>query len=134
MLDAVYRIAAEYEIPVANVFHAGDGNLHPCLLFDEREEGITARVLDAGGEIMRACVDAGGAITGEHGVGLEKRSYLPWIFSEDDIRAMQQLRSAFGADDAFNPCKIFPGGHGCGEGDPGWQQKQIAKFGTDAAI
>ena len=83
---------------------------------------------------MRACVDAGGAITGEHGVGLEKRSYLPWIFTDDDIQAMQQLRSAFGADDAFNPCKIFPGGHGCGEGLSGWQQKQIAKFGTDVAI
>ena len=134
VLDAVYRIAAEYEIPVANVFHAGDGNLHPCLLFDDRQEGITERVLEAGGEIMRACVDAGGAITGEHGVGMEKRSYLPWIYSDDDMSAMQQLRTAFGADDDFNPCKIFPTGHGCGEGHAGHQQRQIAKFGTDAAI
>ena len=64
VLDTVYQIAARYDLPVANVFHAGDGNLHPCLLFDEREEGATAKVLDAGGEIMRACVDAGGAISG----------------------------------------------------------------------
>ncbi|MCY3920399.1 MAG: FAD-binding protein [Chloroflexi bacterium] len=134
VLATVYRVAAEYDFPVANVFHAGDGNLHPCLLFDEREPGITDRVLEAGGEIMRACVDAGGAISGEHGIGLEKRSYLPWIFSDDDIGAMRQLRSAFGADDDFNPCKIFPSGHGCGEGHGGHQQKQIAKFGADAAI
>ena len=134
VLDTVYQIAARYDLPVANVFHAGDGNLHPCLLFDEREEGATAKVLDAGGEIMRACVDAGGAISGEHGVGLEKRSYLPWIFSPDDIAAMQQLRLAFGAHDDFNPCKIFPGGHGCGEGHAGTQQRQMAKFGPDAYV
>ena len=134
VLNTVYEVAAEYDIPVANVFHAGDGNLHPCLLFDEREPRITERVLEAGGKIMRACVDAGGAITGEHGVGLEKRSYLPWIFTDDDIAAMMQLRTAFGADDDFNPCKIFPGGHGCGEGHAGQAQKQIAKFGGNVAI
>lgn len=134
VLDTVYRVAAEYELPVANMFHAGDGNLHPCLLFDEREPGVTERVLEAGGVIMRACVDAGGAISGEHGIGLEKRSYLPWIFSEDDIAVMQELRTAFGADDRFNPCKIFPGGHGCGEGHGGHQQRQIAKFGADVAL
>ncbi len=134
VLDEVYRIAERFDLPVANVFHAGDGNLHPCLLFDERIEGTTTRVLDAGAAIMRVCVDAGGAITGEHGVGLEKRSYLSWIFSDDDMAAMQDLRAAFGADDDFNPCKIFPGGHGCGEGQATHQQKQIAKFGPDAYV
>ena len=134
VLDEVYRIAERYDLPVANVFHAGDGNLHPCLLFDERQLGITERVLEAGGEIMRVCVDAGGAISGEHGVGAEKRSYLPWIFTDDDMAAMQDLRAAFGADDDFNPCKIFPTGHGCGEGRIGDQQRQIAKFGPDAHV
>ena len=134
VLDEVYRIAERYDLPVANVFHAGDGNLHPCLLFDERQPGITERVLEAGGEIMRVCVDAGGAISGEHGVGAEKRSYLPWIFTDDDMAAMQDLRAAFGADDDFNPCKIFPTGHGCGEGRIGDQQRQIAKFGPDAHV
>ena len=134
VLNAVYDIAAKYDLPVANVFHAGDGNLHPCLLFDEREPGATAKVLEAGGEIMRVCVDAGGTISGEHGIGMEKRSYLPWIFSDADIQAMDGLRTAFGADDDFNPCKIFPGGHGCGEAHGTFAQKQIAKFGPDVAI
>jgi len=134
VLDAVYEIAERFGLPVANVFHAGDGNLHPCLLFDERDPGVTQRVLDAGGEIMRVCVDAGGAISGEHGVGLEKRSYLPWIFSDADMEAMQRLRLAFFADDDFNPCKIFPTGHGCGEGHATHQQRQIERFGKDAYV
>jgi len=134
VLDEVYRIAERYGLPVANVFHAGDGNLHPCLLFDERDPGVTERVLDAGAEIMRVCVDAGGAISGEHGVGAEKRSFLPWIFTDDDMAAMKGLRAAFGADDDFNPCKIFPGGHGCGEGQIGFQQRQIEQFGPDAHV
>ena len=134
VLDAVYRIADRYQLQVANVFHAGDGNLHPCLLFDDRVPGMNAKVLDAGGEIMRLCVDAGGAITGEHGVGLEKRSYLSWIFSDDDIAAMAKLKLAFGAGDRFNPCKIFPTGHGCGETAGAHAQKVIAQFGPDAYV
>ena len=134
VLNAVYEIAEKYNLPVANVFHAGDGNLHPCLLFDERDDGATQKVLDAGGEIMRVCVDAGGAISGEHGIGVEKRSYLPWIFSENDLQAMENLRNAFGTDKNFNPCKIFPGGHGCGETHSGSAQKKIAKFGPDAMV
>lgn len=134
VLDTVYDVAERYGLPVANMFHAGDGNLHPCLLFDEREPGATERVLDAGGEIMRACVDAGGAITGEHGVGLEKRDYLPWIFSDDDIESMQALRGAFGPTENFNPCKIFPAGHGCGEAASGHAQRTIARFGDKAYV
>ena len=134
VLDAVYEIADRYGLPVANMFHAGDGNLHPCLLFDEREPGATERVLEAGGEIMRVCVDAGGAITGEHGVGYEKRDYLPWIFTEDDMAAMQGLRGAFGATENFNPCKIFPAGHGCGEAGGAHAQQTIAKFGPKAFV
>jgi len=115
VLEEVNTIAERYSLLVANVFHAGDGNLHPCILFDERVPGTTDRVLDAGGEIMRACVDAGGSITGEHGVGVEKREYMSWIFSADDMAAMQRLKTAFGAGERFNPCKAFPSHKGCGE-------------------
>ena len=134
VLDSVYEIADRYGLPVANMFHAGDGNLHPCLLFDEREPGATERVLEAGGEIMRVCVDSGGAITGEHGVGHEKRDYLPWIFTEADMTAMKGLRQAFGATDNFNPCKIFPSGHGCGEASGPNAQQAIARFGPKAFV
>ena len=134
VLDEVAHIAARYDVQVANVFHAGDGNLHPCLLFDDRVPGMSERVLDAGGEIMRLCVDAGGAITGEHGVGLEKRSYLPWIFTEDDIDAFARLKAAFASSDTFNPCKIFPSGHGCGETSGAHAQKVIQQFGADAYV
>ncbi|HEY8491690.1 MAG TPA: FAD-linked oxidase C-terminal domain-containing protein [Dehalococcoidia bacterium] len=115
VLRQVYEIVARHGLRVANVFHAGDGNLHPCILFDEREPDATRRVLDAGGEIMRLCVDAGGSITGEHGVGYEKRDYLPWIFSEEDMDVMRRLRAAFGAGEQFNPGKVFPTNKGCGE-------------------
>jgi len=83
-------------MPVANVFHAGDGNLHPNLMFDDREPGASERVLELGEEIMRLCVDAGGSITGEHGVGSEKRDYMSWIFSGDDLAVMARMKSAFG--------------------------------------
>ncbi len=115
VLAQVYAICARYGFIVGNVFHAGDGNLHPNVLFDERVPGATARVLDAGEEIMRACVDAGGSISGEHGVGVEKRDYMNWIFTEDDLAAMQRLKTAFGAGERFNPCKAFPTHTGCGE-------------------
>jgi glycolate oxidase len=72
-------------------------------------------VLELGGEIMRLCVDSGGSITGEHGVGLEKRSYMEWIFTADDLNAMEKVRMAFGTGDTFNPCKVLPTGHGCGQ-------------------
>jgi glycolate oxidase len=100
---------------IANVFHAGDGNLHPLILFDERDEGATARVLDAAGAIMRACVDAGGSLTGEHGIGFEKQRYMPWLYSETDLENMARVRVAFGNDGLFNPCKVLPEGTGCGE-------------------
>jgi glycolate oxidase len=115
---------------IANVFHAGDGNLHPCILFDERKPGETARVLDAGEQIMRLCVDAGGSITGEHGVGLEKRDFMPWIFSEADLATMARLKLAFGAHEHFNPCKAFPTSKGCGE----VHSHATKAFGPDAYI
>lgn len=108
VLRKTYEIGARYGLRIANVFHAGDGNLHPTILFDERVPGATKRVLEAGGEVMRLCVDVGGALTGEHGIGLEKREYMRWVFSEADLDAMRRLKAAFGAGERFNPSKVFP--------------------------
>lgn len=114
-MTRVGEIGTAYGLAVANVFHAGDGNLHPCILFDERDAGATERVLEAGAEVMRACVDAGGTLTGEHGIGYEKRSFMSWLYSETDIENMQRLRAPFGSTGQFNPCKLLPTGTGCGE-------------------
>jgi glycolate oxidase len=131
VIRRTYEIGAQYGFMVANVFHAGDGNLHPTILFDERVEGATSRVLDAGGEIMRLCIDVGGTLTGEHGIGLEKREYMTWIFTEADIDAMRRLKRAFGADERFNPGKIFPMAHGHIDV---FQRKAAEILGPDAYI
>ncbi len=133
VLAGVYEACERYGFPVANVFHAGDGNLHPNVMFDERVPGATERVLELGGEIMRLCVDAGGSITGEHGVGYEKRDYMSWIFSEDDMAVMHRLKAAFGSDGALNPEKIFPTSKGCGEVSSR-MRAAIAKAGPGAYI
>ena len=131
-MSEVARISEAHGLPVANVFHAGDGNLHPCLLFDERDEGATARVLEAGAEIMRVCVDAGGALTGEHGVGYEKQRFMPWLYSETDLENMRRVRGVFGNEGDFNPCKILPEGTGCGE--MAHQKGALAAAGPDAYV
>lgn len=133
VLDGVYAACERYGMPVANVFHAGDGNLHPNVLFDERVPGVTEKVLELGEEIMRLCVDAGGSITGEHGVGYEKRDYMRWIFSEDDLEVMSRLKRAFGAGDSFNPGKVFPTSKGCGE-VTSRMKAAIAKVGPGAYV
>ena len=115
VLEQVREVGERYGFTVANVFHAGDGNLHPNILFDERVPGATHRVLEAGGEILRICAAAGGAITGEHGVGLEKREYMTLTFSESDLAAMQRLKLAFRSEPLMNPCKAFPAHRGCAE-------------------
>jgi glycolate oxidase len=130
VMSEVMRIGEAYGFPIANVFHAGDGNLHPCILFDERRPGETSRVLDAGEAIMRVCVDAGGSVTGEHGIGLEKRDFMPWIFTDADLATMGKLKTAFGAHDYFNPCKAFPTSKGCGE----VHSKVVQAFGADAYV
>ena len=133
VLDGVYEACERYGLPVANVFHAGDGNLHPNVMFDERIPGMSERVLELGEEIMRLCVDAGGSITGEHGVGLEKRDYLAWTFTEDDMEVMARLKTAFGAGESFNPGKIFPTSKGCGEVSSR-ARAAIAKVGPGAYV
>jgi len=116
VLAETYRISAKYNLQLANVFHAGDGNLHPLICFDLRRGDDLERVRQAGREIMETCVRAGGSITGEHGVGLDKSSYLPLVFSEDDMTAMLQVRAAFDPFGICNPGKIIPAPRGCGEG------------------
>ncbi len=115
VLAATYRIGARYRLRVANVFHAGDGNLHPLVCFDSRDADQVRRVHEAGREIMETCVRAGGTITGEHGVGLDKSEYLPLVFSEEDMGAMLRVRAAFDPTGLCNPGKIIPTPKGCGE-------------------
>jgi glycolate oxidase subunit GlcD len=115
VLAATYQIGARYGLRVANVFHAGDGNLHPLVCFDSRDAAQVERVHEAGREIMETCVRAGGTITGEHGVGLDKSDYLPLVFSDEDMRTMLSVRAAFDPSGLCNPGKIIPVLKGCGE-------------------
>ena len=115
VLDSVFRIAAKYQLRIANVFHAGDGNLHPLICFDSRSADEVRRVKEAGRELMEVCVRAGGSITGEHGVGFDKRELLPLIFSEADMETMLRVRAAFDPTGLCNPGKIIPMLRGCGE-------------------
>jgi glycolate dehydrogenase FAD-linked subunit len=108
VLSAVGEIGEHYHLPVANVFHAGDGNLHPNILFDLRDRDVMHQVEGAGEEMLRAVVELGGALSGEHGIGLEKSAFMPWVFSPDDLDAMRLVKNAFDADGILNPGKIFP--------------------------
>ncbi len=108
VLSAVGEIGEHYQLPVANVFHAGDGNLHPNILFDLRESGIMHQVEGAGEEMLRAVVELGGALSGEHGIGLEKSAFMPWVFSPDDLDSMHRVKDVLDQDGILNPGKIFP--------------------------
>src|SRR4029077_6357723 len=115
VLAEVYRIADRYQLVMGNVFHAGDGNLHPLIVFGRRHPGVRERGLAAGKEIMETCVAAGGVLSGEHGIGLEKRDYMGLIFSEDDLDAQARLREVFDPDGMCNPYKVLPAGSRCGD-------------------
>src|SRR6267143_143899 len=115
VLEAIGRIAAGYGLTVSNVFHAGDGNLHPNISFDGRVPGLKARVEQASGEIMAVCIAAGGTITGEHGVGLDKLRYMPLIFDGDALAAMRAVRRVFDPLERVSPGKVVPI-HACREG------------------
>ena len=108
VLSAVGEIGEHYRLPVANVFHAGDGNLHPNILFDLRDGGVLHQVESAGEEMLRAVVELGGALSGEHGIGLEKAAFMPWVYSADDLDAMRRVKDVFDAAGIMNPGKIFP--------------------------
>jgi glycolate oxidase subunit GlcD len=108
VLAETYRIAAKHDIRLSNVFHAGDGNLHPTILFDRRDPAMVERVEAASKEIMRRCVEAGGTITGEHGVGLDKREYMGLVFGDAELEAMNAVRRVFDPRGLANPGKVLP--------------------------
>src|SRR6267378_1376865 len=118
ILSAVGEIGEHYKLPVANVFHAGDGNLHPNILFDLRDKEVLHQVENAGEEMLRAVVEFGGALSGEHGIGLEKAAFMPWIFTDDDLNAMHRVKDVFDEQGILNPGKIFP--------DPDRKQPRLA--------
>ena len=115
VLARIDELAAEHRLRVANVFHAGDGNLHPLVCYDAAVAGEPERAEELAGEIVRACVDAGGSITGEHGVGVDKKHLMPAMFGEADLDAFQRLRCAFDPDGLANPGKLMPTPRLCGE-------------------
>jgi glycolate oxidase len=114
-LRKIAALSEETGVRVANVFHAGDGNLHPLVLYDGEVEGAAERAEEVAGEILRICLEHGGSITGEHGVGHDKKRYMPRMFSADDLDAMQRLRCAFDPARLCNPGKVFPTPRLCGE-------------------
>ncbi len=115
VLRKIARLSAEHGLRVANVFHAGDGNLHPLVLYDGRRQGEVERAKRLADEILVACVEAGGSITGEHGVGVDKACAMPLLFDADDLEAMRRLRRAFDSRELANPGKVFPTPRLCGE-------------------
>jgi FAD/FMN-containing dehydrogenase len=110
VLGRIGEIGRRYGLTVANVFHAGDGNLHPNILFDRRNPDEVERVEAASSEMMRACVDVGGTITGEHGVGVDKRKYMHLVHSPEDLSAMAGVKAAFDPTGLLNPGKVLPDG------------------------
>ena len=115
VLEKIDEVAERYELIVMNVFHAGDGNLHPLLLFDAREKGMMEKVHAAGAEIMRISLEAGGVLSGEHGIGIEKQAYMDELFSNEDLDHQNRLRYAFDPDCRSNPGKVLPSGHSCAD-------------------
>jgi len=118
IIARVCEIGDRHGLTLCNVFHAGDGNLHPNICFDRRNAEELARVVAAGEEILRACVAVGGVITGEHGIGSEKKEYMDLVFDEADLEAMKLLRGAFDPDGVCNPGKLFPTTRSCVESNP----------------
>lgn len=115
VLEQVYEIADRHELTVMNVFHAGDGNLHPLIVYDGREEGVVDRVHAAGQEIVAASLAAGGVLSGEHGIGVEKQQFMDVMFSDDDLDHQNRLRRSFDPVCRANPGKVLPTGHSCAD-------------------
>ncbi len=129
VLRRIEEIVAAHGLRVGNVFHAGDGNLHPNILYDPRKPGEVERVLAAGAEIMRLCVEVGGSISGEHGIGLEKQNFMPWIFSEADLQAMARVKAAFNPTGRCNPGKVFPTARSCVPGELAYRPHPLEEQG-----
>ena len=114
-LDFIGYLSRNFDIQIANVFHAGDGNLHPLMLFDRYRPGQIQRVLEAGDALLAHCIDAGGSVSGEHGIGMEKKDALSLVFTTNDLAAMAGLKRSFDPRELFNPDKVFPTAFSCGE-------------------
>ncbi|PYX97248.1 MAG: FAD-binding oxidoreductase, partial [Acidobacteria bacterium] len=121
-LRKIDEISKKYSLTIGNIFHAGDGNLHPLILFDARDAQQTQRTLDAGREILEFCIGIGGSITGEHGVGMEKQDLMCTLFTDSELEVMRRLRNCFNPDSLLNPQKMLPSARTCREavtpGDP----------------
>src|SRR3546814_1683936 len=113
VLEKIQKFSRQYDLEVANVFHAGDGNLHPLILYDANIPGQLDRAEAFGSDILKLCVEVGGVLTGEHGVGVEKRDLMPVMFSEADLQQQQRLKCAFDPELLLNPAKVFPTLHRC---------------------
>jgi len=140
VMARIASLSEEYCLPVANVFHAGDGNLHPLILFDSRDSGQVERIHQMGEAIMSLCVGVGGALSGEHGIGVEKKEFMGMVFSEDDLDVMRRVRDVFNPRGLLNPGKIFPTRGACTEVGPGVIRTEEARrrvdryvLGTEAA-
>jgi glycolate oxidase len=115
ILGEIEELGKKNGFRIANVFHAGDGNLHPLILYDNKVEGEWEKVEKLGGEILKLCVEAGGSLSGEHGIGSDKNCYMPYMFNETDLETMQWVRSVFNPHNLANPGKLFPTPRSCGE-------------------
>ena len=115
VLAQIADVSDFFKIPIANVFHAGDGNLHPLLLFDDRKAGVLDQVIECGTAVLKVCAEAGGMLSGEHGIGMEKHRNMGLVFSDADLERMQRLRQVFNPRNLFNPGKIFPTPVSCAE-------------------
>jgi glycolate oxidase len=130
VLREIDSLAADYRLRVANVFHAGDGNLHPLICYDSAVEGEAQRAEELSGLIVKACVDAGGSITGEHGVGVDKKAFMPTMFSEPDLATFQRLRCAFDPHGLANPGKVMPTPRLCGEVPGPYREHPLERAGV----
>jgi glycolate oxidase len=115
VLRRMQEMSKKHNLRVANVFHAGDGNLHPLILYDANQPGEIERAEAFGADILKLCVEVGGVLTGEHGVGIEKRDLMPEMFSDIDLAQQQRLKCAFDTQGLLNPGKVFPTLHRCAE-------------------
>ena len=130
VLALIDGLADDYGMTVANVFHAGDGNLHPLVCYDGTRPGEADRAEELAGRIVTACVDAGGSITGEHGVGVDKKQYMPAMFSESDLDAFARLRCAFDPAGLANPGKVMPTPRLCGEVPGPYREHPLERAGV----
>jgi glycolate oxidase len=134
VLRRIDALASEYRLQVANVFHAGDGNLHPLVCYDSAQPGEAQRAEELAGLIVRTCVEEGGSITGEHGVGVDKRAYMPAMFSDDDLEAFHRLRCAFDPHGLANPGKVMPTPRLCGEVPGPYREHPLEREGVAARM